>query len=153
MKRLEEKDLIGKVYSRLTIIKEAESIKRKRYFLCKCLCGNETIVYLDHIRRGRTNSCGCLKKEETGKRFKKLPQDKQTREKNKERDKVKRRAQQMVRYYLKAGEIVKKNSCEICKQEERLLAHHEDYSKPLDVNWLCWGCHKNLHLGKVNIPN
>jgi hypothetical protein len=31
-------------------------------------------------------------------------------------------------------------------------AHHEDYSKPLDVLWLCNPCHRQLHRTKKKIP-
>jgi len=34
--------------------------------------------------------------------------------------------------------------CEFCK-EEKIQAHHEDYTKPLDVWWLCSSCHQILH--------
>ena len=34
--------------------------------------------------------------------------------------------------------------CEICGAS-KAVAHHEDYSKPLDVNWLCQAHHKQLH--------
>jgi len=29
--------------------------------------------------------------------------------------------------------------------EIKILAHHEDYDKPLDVMWLCQPCHKQRH--------
>ena len=35
--------------------------------------------------------------------------------------------------------------CERCGQAVGVQAHHEDYSKPLDVTWLCPPCHGQLH--------
>ena len=35
--------------------------------------------------------------------------------------------------------------CKICGSEEDIQAHHEDYSKPLEVEWLCGSCHRDLH--------
>jgi len=34
--------------------------------------------------------------------------------------------------------------CSRCA-EEKSLAHHEDYDKPLEVIWLCQPCHKQRH--------
>jgi hypothetical protein len=28
------------------------------------------------------------------------------------------------------------------------IAHHSDYSKPLDIEWLCNSCHERLHAEK-----
>lgn len=56
-------DETGKVYGRLTVIKE---IGRKRgavLFLCHCACENYTEVTGGDLRTGRVNSCGCLKSE------------------------------------------------------------------------------------------
>lgn len=46
------------------------------------------------------------------------------------------------------GRIQKPTSCEECKRETertRLHAHHEDYEKPLEVQWLCRSCHTKHH--------
>ncbi len=34
--------------------------------------------------------------------------------------------------------------CNVCK-EEKVVAHHPDYSKPLDIIWLCRSHHKEIH--------
>lgn len=47
----------------------------------------------------------------------------------------KRTAQNKVNSALKRGTL-KKMNCEICGSEKS-HAHHDDYSKPLDVRWLC----------------
>lgn len=44
---------------------------------------------------------------------------------------------------LRDGKI-KKQPCQVCA-EEKVHAHHKDYSKPLDVIWLCARCHHRLH--------
>jgi hypothetical protein len=41
--------------------------------------------------------------------------------------------------------VKKLNNCQFCNGTERLEGHHYDYSKPLDVIWLCVLCHRNLH--------
>jgi hypothetical protein len=38
--------------------------------------------------------------------------------------------------------------CEVCGSREGVEGHHEDYSKPLDVRWLCREHHKALHAFK-----
>ncbi len=50
-----------------------------------------------------------------------------------------------VQRALARGDLVK-NGCEICGTTEgRIDAHHDDYSKPLDVRWLCRLHHVRLH--------
>ena len=39
---------------------------------------------------------------------------------------------------------LEKNPCEMCG-ELKVQAHHRDYSKPLDVQWLCRSCHLMVH--------
>lgn len=53
----------GDKFNRLTIIKEVEKRKNFRFFLCLCDCGNEKVISMNSIVRGRTKSCGCYCKE------------------------------------------------------------------------------------------
>jgi len=53
----------GQRFGRLVVIKEADGIYwgkyKHRQFLCQCDCGNKTIVRLEYLRNGHTQSCGC----------------------------------------------------------------------------------------------
>ena len=53
-------------------------------------------------------------------------------------------AYRVVEAALRAGVIEKPHNCTVCNcpdTERRIEAHHFDYSKPLDVTWLCSYCH------------
>jgi ribosomal protein S27AE len=43
------------------------------------------------------------------------------------------------------GLIEKPMSCSDCGNITRLAAHHNDYNKALDVEWLCYECHGKRH--------
>jgi hypothetical protein len=45
---------------------------------------------------------------------------------------------------VRAGKITKPDRCG-CGRQARVQGHHDDYSKPLDVVWLCGACHKARH--------
>lgn len=47
--------------------------------------------------------------------------------------------------YVKRGKLAKATACEWCKSPEKIEAHHSDYSKPLEVTWLCRACHRLHH--------
>ena len=50
--------------------------------------------------------------------------------------------------------VLKPEPCMICGTDKDIQAHHPDYSKPLDVQWLCRRCHhileRNLNLTSNN---
>jgi len=57
----------------------------------------------------------------------------------------KRMARRIVWNAVQDGRL-KKELCGECGSE-KVHAHHEDYSKPLEVEWLCARCHRKRHAG------
>ena len=53
----------------------------------------------------------------------------------------KRHAKDALRHAVDRGQVQKPSQCAWCGSSASLQAHHEDYSKPLDVVWLCVPCH------------
>lgn len=54
-------------------------------------------------------------------------------------------AAKLVRSALRNGTLQRPDACSSCGVPCKPDAHHEDYSKPLDVTWLCRGCHRRGH--------
>lgn len=67
------KNLSGRRFGRLTVIKFSHCVLDRRYkypgqsayWLCGCVCGNQKIVKASYLLNGTTKSCGCLRKEYT----------------------------------------------------------------------------------------
>lgn len=60
-----------------------------------------------------------------------------------ERFPEKQRARQVVRQMVRRGRITRQ-PCEVCGNP-KTHAHHDDYSKPLEVRWLCHVHHRAIH--------
>jgi len=52
------------------------------------------------------------------------------------------RAHYEVAKAIKNGTLVRPETCEHCGSEEKIEGSHTDYSRPLDVEWLCPPCHR-----------
>jgi hypothetical protein len=53
------------------------------------------------------------------------------------------KARRALQHEVRLGRI-KRQPCERCRKPNA-DAHHDDYSKPLDVRWLCSLCHAAVH--------
>jgi len=51
----------------------------------------------------------------------------------------------LVCWAIKAKVMHRKENCEECGIYCKTNAHHEDYSKPMEVQWLCRLCHGKKH--------
>lgn len=63
------------------------------------------------------------------------------------KDKIKCRS--LLNYAIKKNKIIRPKKCSNCGKSGRIIAHHDDYSKPFDVIWLCSKCHVNLHKNRL----
>lgn len=80
-------DLAGQKFGRLLVVKQAEERKYGGIvWECLCDCGNTVFVTAQSLRKGETQSCGCIRKEQeniAGMRFNRLialePTDKRYR--------------------------------------------------------------------------
>lgn len=130
----------------------------------KCSVSKPLEAFYKHPRMagGRLNKCAdCTKKDA---RRHRIMNPEKVREYDNRRaaepHRVAMRARNFQRYkqehperrhaHLVVGQALKKGAlakapCAFCGASERLEAHHHDYSKPLDVTWLCSACHRRFH--------
>ena len=55
-------------------------------------------------------------------------------------------AQMLLNQAIRAKQVPDGGACVVCGNETRKMhAHHTDYSRPLDVVWLCAVCHSQVH--------
>lgn len=76
-----------------------------------------------------------------------LARDRAVKAQNRRRP-IQRAARIQVGNALRSGKLVKQ-PCEVCG-EIKVHGHHDDYSKPLDVRWLCTTHHAAWH--RANTP-
>jgi hypothetical protein len=51
---------------------------------------------------------------------------------------------------IRDKKLKRPTKCSVCNAKKMIEAHHDDYTKPLDVRWLCNACHRAWH--KSNEP-
>ena len=60
-------ELTGKSFGRLTVLgRSPRKSAAGAMWLCRCECGNETHVASQKLRDGKTVSCGCYRREQSG---------------------------------------------------------------------------------------
>lgn len=59
-------DMIGKVFTRLTVLREVARQGNSRIFECRCDCGNLSKTSRQNLIGGEAKSCGCFRAESAG---------------------------------------------------------------------------------------
>lgn len=62
------------------------------------------------------------------------------------------RARAKIHRLIKVGTLIRPSICEKCGKEGYIIAHHDDYNKPLEVRWLCASCHQKPDTPNHKIP-
>lgn len=106
----------------------------------------KNIDYYKEYDRGRAN----LPKRVLGRmKYRKSPAGKKSirisRAKWLANNTVKRAAHILVGNRIRSRKIIKPMKCSECLNGGKIHGHHDDYTKPLDVRWLCSVCHTKWH--------
>lgn len=96
-------------------------------------------------RTGRASHCRKCRNQQKKEYYQnnKEQLDKKTKERRQANPEVVN-AQNRLKYAVRMGYLVRPNKCEKCGIETKVDAHHEDYSKALEIMWLCRRCHMNI---------
>ena len=152
------KNLKGRRFGRLVVVKEDGHIGDKIGWVCKCDCGEVTTVLGTHLTSGATQSCGCIRKEMVGTKHPNYNPNKTDEERLKKRYILGKHTLDEFR-----NKVYRRDeyTCMVCGQVGKALnAHHLDgwnwaKDKRFEVSngvTLCEDCHNEFHriYGKGN---
>ena len=90
------------------------------------------------------------KGKETKRRYVATPKGREVRReaarKWQQANKEKVRVHSELHRAVRRGELERPDGCERCGKEGPTDAHHADYGKPLEVEWICRQCHRAEHM-------
>jgi hypothetical protein len=115
------------------------------------LLGETREERIKRMSRERAKKWRLLNKErhvEYTKQWKQDHPDRVTEYNKRHRNVIHQRAQHSLQKALKSGKVVRPDTCELCGGICKAEGHHPDYSKRLDVMWLCRACHVYVHEGR-----
>ncbi|SRR6266496_2799990 len=64
----------------------------------------------------------------------------------------KKHAHDAVRSAIRTGILTRPDKCALCSKSKHIEAHHPDYTKQLDVIWVCQDCHSKIEANILPLP-
>ena len=118
--------------------------RTKRHQTGRCRCGNEFASY---------SKCYC---SDCASKWRREYLDKNPDQKIRIYDRCKNRKfyspDELIKYWARYTtsnairlKLIIKGPCEVCGVVEKVEAHHDDYTRPLDIRWLCKLHHAEHH--------
>ena len=105
---------------------------------CKICHGRVSYKAADKIKRRRSRRIGMRRARERD------PGKYNERERVASKNRIKgkkHRARAALNRAVRRGILIRPSVCSQCKRKRKTTAHHNDYDKPLEVEWLCYECH------------
>lgn len=121
------------------------------------VCGINFSVRLSQVKSGKGRCCShscaaslsCINRDQSGaanNNWKGGSDNTGRKRRYREANPQKHTAHLVVRNALRKGDL-QRGACEVCG-EGKTEGHHNDYSRPLLVNWLCKKHHLSAHKGR-----
>ena len=102
-------------------------------------------LWADYLQRNRENQAKYRKKH-----YQKVVEgNARYRAKYSEEYRIMAAAYRAVRIAKRSGLLVRPDTCSKCQSVGIIEGHHEDYSKPLEVTWLCKPCHREANFARA----
>ena len=104
---------------------------------------------LEKVREYDRNRPNREERAQTNKEYAKTPRGREAsatgRRNYRAKQKLRYKAHNLLSYAVLSGNILRPETCSCCGVGCIPHGHHNDYSKPLEVVWVCVTCHTKFH--------
>jgi hypothetical protein len=124
----------GQKFGRLLVLRKSR--RQPSFWVCQCSCGRKKDVYGGNLRRGITQSCGCLARETQAERFANMNADPEIRQKQQRSTRWRRSKQ----WHLNQSKTMKRRWAEPdsrarMESSPRSAETHKLLSDIMKANW------------------